>query len=175
ISQYDAIVIGSGQAGNPLCQKLADHGWTVALVEKEHLGGTCVNTGCTPTKTLIASAQVAHYARHASRWGVQTGDVSVDLAKVVARKNQIVGQMRGGLERKVQQRKNLHLHRGRARFLDSRRLQVADQVLEGERIFINTGTRVALPTLDGLDGVPYLTNETVMELTEVPDHLAVLG
>jgi pyruvate/2-oxoglutarate dehydrogenase complex dihydrolipoamide dehydrogenase (E3) component len=175
MSNYDAIVIGSGQAGNPLCQKLADHAWTVALIEKEHLGGTCVNTGCTPTKTMVASAQVAHYARHAARWGVRTGDVGVDLAKVVARKNQIVGQMRGGLERKVQQRENLHLHRGHARFLDPHRLQVGDQVLEGERIFINTGTRVAVPPLDGLDAVPYLTNATIMELTEVPEHLVVLG
>jgi pyruvate/2-oxoglutarate dehydrogenase complex dihydrolipoamide dehydrogenase (E3) component len=175
MSKYDAIVIGSGQAGNPLSQKLADHAWTVALVEKENLGGTCVNTGCTPTKTMVASAQVAHYARHAARWGVRTGDVSVDLAKVVARKNQIVGQMRGGLERKVQQRPNLHLHRGHARFLDAHRLRVGDQVLEGERLFINTGTRVAVPPLDSLDAVPYLTNATIMELTEVPEHLVVLG
>jgi pyruvate/2-oxoglutarate dehydrogenase complex dihydrolipoamide dehydrogenase (E3) component len=173
--RYDAIVIGSGQAGNPLCQKLADHGWTVALIEKEHLGGTCVNTGCTPTKTMIASAQVAHYARHAARWGVRTGDVSVDLAKVVARKDQIVSQVRGGQERKMQQRKNLHLHRGIARFLDPHRLRVGDQVLEGQRVFINTGTRVAVSPLDGLDAVPYLTNATIMELTEVPEHLVVLG
>jgi pyruvate/2-oxoglutarate dehydrogenase complex dihydrolipoamide dehydrogenase (E3) component len=175
MSKYDAIVIGSGQAGNPLCQKLADHGWAVALIEKEHLGGTCVNTGCTPTKTMVASAQVAHYARHAARWGVRSSDVSVDLAKIVARKNQIVGQVRGGLERKVQQRKNLHLHRGHARFLDAHRLRVGDQVLEGERVFINTGTRVAVPPLDGLDAIPYLTNATIMELTEVPEHLVVLG
>jgi pyruvate/2-oxoglutarate dehydrogenase complex dihydrolipoamide dehydrogenase (E3) component len=175
MSKYDAIVIGSGQAGNPLCQKLADHGWTVALIEKEHLGGTCVNTGCTPTKTMVASAQVAHYARHASRWGVRTGDVSVDLAKVVARKTQLVSQTLGGLERKLQQRKNLHLYRGHARFLDPHRFRVGDQVLEGERVFINTGTRVAVPPLDGLDAVPYLTNATIMELTEVPEHLVVLG
>jgi pyruvate/2-oxoglutarate dehydrogenase complex dihydrolipoamide dehydrogenase (E3) component len=175
MSRYDAIVIGSGQAGNPLCQKLADHGWTVALIEKENLGGTCINTGCTPTKTMVASAQVAHYARHAARWGVRTGDVSVDLAKVVARKNQVVSQFRGGLERKVQQRKNLHLYRDHARFLDPHRVRVGDQVLEGERIFINTGTRVALPSLDGLDSVPYLTNKTIMELTEAPEHLVVLG
>jgi pyruvate/2-oxoglutarate dehydrogenase complex dihydrolipoamide dehydrogenase (E3) component len=175
MSKYDAIVIGSGQAGNPLCQKLADHGWTVALIEKENLGGTCVNTGCTPTKSMVASAQVAHYARHAARWGVRAGDVSVDLAKVVGRKNQIVSQFRGGLERKMQQRKNLHLHRGHARFLDPHRLRVGDQVLEGERVFINTGTRVAVPLLDGLDAIPYLTNATIMELTEVPEHLVVLG
>ena len=93
---YDAIVIGSGQAGNPLSHKLADRGWTVALIEKEHLGGTCVNTGCTPTKTMIASAQVAHYARNAARWGVRTGEVSVDLPSVVARKDRVVDQWRPG-------------------------------------------------------------------------------
>jgi pyruvate/2-oxoglutarate dehydrogenase complex dihydrolipoamide dehydrogenase (E3) component len=175
MSKYDAIIIGSGQAGNPLGQKLADHGWTVALIEKEHLGGTCVNTGCTPTKTMIASAQVAHYARQASRWGVRSGEVSVDLAKVVARKNQIVSQWRSGVERKVQQRKNLHLHRGHARFLAPHRVQVGAEVLEGERFFINTGTRVAVPPVDGLDAVGYLTNATIMELTEVPEHLVVLG
>src|ERR671922_1261966 len=103
---YDAIVLGSGQAGNPLSQKLADLGWAVALVEKDHLGGTCVNTGCTPTKTMVASAQVAHYARNAGRWGVRTGEVSVDLAKVVARKDAIVQQWRDGQERKVEQRKS---------------------------------------------------------------------
>src|SRR5207248_4474862 len=100
MAKYDAIVIGSGQAGNPLSQKLADHGWTVALIEKDRLGGTCINTGCTPTKTMIASAQVAHYARNAGKWGIRTGEVSVDLARIVARKDNIVDQMRSGLERK---------------------------------------------------------------------------
>src|SRR5271170_2007421 len=95
---YDAIVIGSGQAGNPLSQKLADRGWAVALVEKGHLGGTCVNTGCTPTKTMMASAQVAFYARNAGRWGVHTGPVSVDLTEVIARKDRVVGQSRSGLD-----------------------------------------------------------------------------
>jgi pyruvate/2-oxoglutarate dehydrogenase complex dihydrolipoamide dehydrogenase (E3) component len=175
MSKYDAIVIGSGQAGNPLSQKLADHGWTVALIEKEHLGGTCINTGCTPTKTMVASAQVAHYARHAERWGVRAANVSVDLKKVVDRKSQIVSQFRGGIERKIQQGKNLHLHRGQARFLDAHRLRVGDQVLEGERIFINTGARVAVPPVDGLDAVPYLTNASIMELTELPENLIVLG
>src|SRR5437762_8978377 len=115
MSKYDAIVIGSGQAGNPLCQKLADHGWTVALIEKEHLGGTCVNTGCTPTKTMVASAQVAHYARQAGNWGVQTGAVKVDMAAVVARKERIVNQWRSGLEKKVANQKNLRLYQGVAR------------------------------------------------------------
>src|SRR5580704_10172137 len=105
---YDAIVIGSGQAGSPLSQKLADRGWDVALVEKENLGGTCVNTGCTPTKTMMASAQVAYYARNASRWGVRAEEVSVDLPSVVARKELVVGRSRGGLKRKVEERKTLH-------------------------------------------------------------------
>src|SRR5213079_384791 len=113
---YDAVVIGSGQAGNPLSQKLADQGWTVALVEQEHLGGTCINTGCTPTKTMVASAQVAYYARIAARWGVRAGEVSVDLEKVVARKDAIVRDFRGGQERKAASRPNLDLIYGRAHF-----------------------------------------------------------
>ena len=102
--KYDAIVIGSGQAGNPLCQDLADQGWQVALVEKDHLGGTCINTGCTPTKTMVASAQVAHYARHADRWGVRTGAVSVDLRRIVARKNEIVQRFRAGHQGHIDRR-----------------------------------------------------------------------
>jgi pyruvate/2-oxoglutarate dehydrogenase complex dihydrolipoamide dehydrogenase (E3) component len=173
--KYDAIVIGSGQAGNPLSQKLADHGWTVALVEKEHLGGTCINTGCTPTKTMIASAQVAHYARQAGRWGVHTGEVKVDLPQVVARKDQIVGEWRSGQEEKVQERKNLHLYRGHARFDGPRQVRVAGQVLESERIFINTGSRPARPAVEGLDQIDYLTNASIMQLGAIPEHLLVLG
>ena len=124
---YDAIVIGSGQAGSPLSQKLADRGWAVALVEKEHLGGTCVNTGCTPTKTMIASAQVAYYARNADRWGVRAGAVSVDLPKVVARKDRVVGQSRSGLNRKVEERKTLHLYRGHARFIGPHEVRVGEE------------------------------------------------
>src|SRR5437879_13829841 len=97
--KYDAIVIGSGQAGNPLSQKLADHGWTVALIEKEHLGGTCINTGCTPTKTMIASAQVAHYGRNAPRWGVRAKDVRVDLPAIVARQGKVLQSFRSGQQR----------------------------------------------------------------------------
>jgi pyruvate/2-oxoglutarate dehydrogenase complex dihydrolipoamide dehydrogenase (E3) component len=175
MSRYDAIVIGSGQAGNPLCQKLADHGWTVALIEKDHLGGTCINTGCTPTKTMIASAQVAHYARNAEKWGVHTGAVHVDLPRIVARKEKIVGQWRSGQEKKVQERKSLHLYRGKARFIGPHRIRVNDQELESERIFINTGTRVDLPRLEGLDQTDFLTNASIMELDKVPDHLLILG
>jgi pyruvate/2-oxoglutarate dehydrogenase complex dihydrolipoamide dehydrogenase (E3) component len=173
--RYDAIVLGSGQAGNPLSQKLADQGWSVALVEKEHLGGTCVNTGCTPTKTMVASAQVAHYARQAARWGVRTEEVSVDLPRVVARKDQVVRQSRSRQERKVQERPGLHLYRGHGRFLDPHRVRVGDQVLEGERVFIDTGARPNIPRIEGLDQAGYLTNESIMQLTDLPEHLLVLG
>jgi pyruvate/2-oxoglutarate dehydrogenase complex dihydrolipoamide dehydrogenase (E3) component len=173
--RYDAIVLGSGQAGNPLSQKLADHGWSVALVEKEHLGGTCVNTGCTPTKTMIASAQVAHYARNAARWGVQAEAVSVDLRRVVARKDQVVIQWRSGLERKVKERPKLHLYHDRGRFVGPHRVQAGEQVLESERIFIDTGGRPSIPRIEGLDQAGYLTNASVMQLTDLPEHLLILG
>src|SRR5580658_3645695 len=134
--RHDAIVIGAGQAGGPLSQKLADRGWAVALVEKELQGGTCVNTGCTPTKTMMASAQVAFYARNAGRWGVRAGQVSVDLPGVVARKDRVVGRSRSGLNRKVEERKNLHLYRGHGRFIGPHEVRVGDEVLGSERIFI---------------------------------------
>jgi pyruvate/2-oxoglutarate dehydrogenase complex dihydrolipoamide dehydrogenase (E3) component len=147
----------------------------VALIEQAHLGGTCINTGCTPTKTMVASAQVAHYARNAARWGIHTGTVKVDLPKIVARKDAIVRSFRGGHERKVESRDNLHLHRGHARFLGPRQVAVGEHVLESQRIFINTGTRTDTPRLEGLDQVNYLTNATLMEVTELPEHLLVLG
>jgi pyruvate/2-oxoglutarate dehydrogenase complex dihydrolipoamide dehydrogenase (E3) component len=175
MTRYDAVVIGSGQAGNPLSQKLADHGWTVALIEKEHLGGTCVNTGCTPTKTMVASAQVAHYARHATNWGVHAGDVRVDLAEVVARKDRIVSQWRSGVEKKVAARKNLHLYRGAARFVGPHKIRVNQEEIESERIFINTGTRPTIPQIAGLDRIDYLTNASIMELRAPPAHLLVIG
>jgi pyruvate/2-oxoglutarate dehydrogenase complex dihydrolipoamide dehydrogenase (E3) component len=172
---YDAIIIGSGQAGNPLSQKFADRGWAVALIERDHLGGTCINTGCTPTKTMVASAQVAHYARNAGKWGVRAGDVSVDLSQVVSRKNRIVDQFRSGIVRKVEERKNLHLYRGAARFIGPHQVRVGEEVLESERIFINTGTRPNVPPLEGLVGINFLDNASIMRLTEVPEHLLVLG
>jgi pyruvate/2-oxoglutarate dehydrogenase complex dihydrolipoamide dehydrogenase (E3) component len=174
--KYDAIVIGSGQAGNPLSHNLADRGWSVALIEKEHLGGTCINTGCTPTKTMVMCAQVAHYARNAAKWGVQPGDGGVDLAKIVSLKNRVVQSFRGGQERKIEQRKEkLRLYRGHARFTAPHQINVDDKLLESERIFINTGTHANAPQIDGLNRVGYLTNATIMELTDLPQHLVVLG
>ena len=175
MKKYDAIVIGSGQAGNPLSYALAERGWTVALIEKSHLGGTCINTGCTPTKTMIASAQVAHYARDAARWGVRTGRVEVDLSVVVDRKNAVVQRFRGNQERNVIKHPSVHLYRSRAHFRSPHEVEVDNDVLESERIFIDTGTRPYPPDLSGLDTVGYLTNESLIELRELPQHLLILG
>jgi pyruvate/2-oxoglutarate dehydrogenase complex dihydrolipoamide dehydrogenase (E3) component len=174
-TRYDAIVIGSGQGGSPLAQAMAARGWKVALVERRHVGGTCINTGCTPTKTMVASAQVAHYARHAARWGVRTGTVSVDLGRIVERKQAIIERFRTGKEASLAETPNLHLHRGHARFLDAHQVAVGDHVLAGERVFINTGTRPVIDGIDGLATTPYLTNATLMELRELPEHLLVIG
>lgn len=173
--KYDAIIIGSGQAGNPLSNALAERGWIVALIEKSHLGGTCINTGCTPTKTMIASAQIAHYARNASRWGIKAGDVSVDLPAIVSRKNAIVESFRTGIGQGIAKHPKVRLYRGAARFLSSRTVQIDNDVIESERIFINSGARPDPPQLTGLAEVGYLTNESMMELQEVPEHLLVLG
>ncbi|HEY3202093.1 MAG TPA: mercuric reductase [Thermoanaerobaculia bacterium] len=172
---YDAIVIGSGQGGNPLSHRLADFGWSVALIEKNRLGGTCINTGCTPTKTMIHRAQVAHYARNASRWGVRAGEVTVDLAKIVAQKDRVVEGFRTGQQTQVSSRPNLRLYRDHARFVGPGRIRVGDEVLESQRIFIDTGARPLIPAIPGLDGVDFLTNESLLDSTELPDHLIILG
>lgn len=172
---YDAIIIGSGQAGNPLAHKLADLGWTVALIEREHLGGSCINYGCTPTKTMLASARVAHVARRSADFGVQTGDVSVDLKKIVARKNRIVEQWRGGQEKHASDRPSLHVYRGTGRFVGPHTVAVNDVELTSEHIFINTGARPRYLNLPGLEDVDALTNRNIMDLEEVPEHLLVLG
>jgi len=173
--KYDAIIIGSGQGGNPLAYRLADLGWSVALIEKKNLGGTCINVGCTPTKTMVHRAQVAHYARDAARWGISATNVSVDLAKIVAQKDEVVLSFRGGQQKQVDKRANLRLHRGQARFVRPHQLKVGDELLESEKIFINAGGRPNIPAIPGLDSVSYLTNESVMQLTTVPEHLLVLG
>lgn len=173
--KYDAIIVGSGQGGNPLSFRLADLGWSVALIEEKNLGGTCINVGCTPTKTMVHRAQVAHYARNAARWGVRADGVSVDLAKIEAQKEEVVLSFRGGLQRRVDERKKLHLYRGRARFVAPHQLQVGDKLLESEKIFIDVGGRANIPSIPGLRDVPFLTNESIMQLTSLPEHLLILG
>jgi pyruvate/2-oxoglutarate dehydrogenase complex dihydrolipoamide dehydrogenase (E3) component len=173
--KFDAIAIGSGQAGNPLSFALADLGWKVALIERAELGGSCINTGCTPTKTMVASAQVAHYARDAARWGVRASEVSIDMPAVVARKSQKVQNGRAGIQKRIDARPNVKLIHGRAKFTGPHQVQVGTEVLESEKIFIDTGTRPAIPQIPGLDTVSFLSNATVMELQIVPEHLLILG
>ena len=173
--KFDAIVIGTGQAGKPLSYALADFGWKVALMERAELGGCCINTGCTPTKTMVASAQVAHYAREAARWGVRVSGVSVDMPAVVARKNRVVQNSRTSIQKRIDARPNIKLVRGPARFIAPHQVQVGAEVFESEKILINTGTRPAIPQIPGLDTVSFLSNETIMDLQAVPEHLLVLG
>ena len=173
--RYDAIVIGSGQGGWPLTLRLADLGWQVALIEKSHLGGTCINTGCTPTKTMVHRAQIAHYARNSARWGVRAENVAADLPTIVAQKNKVVAGFRGSKEKKVGEVPNLRFYPGRAQFTGPHSVQVGDALLESEKIFINTGGRPTIPKIQGLDSAAVLTNETILELTEIPEHLVILG
>ncbi|HEY7212281.1 MAG TPA: mercuric reductase [Bryobacteraceae bacterium] len=174
-THYDAIIIGSGQGGNPLAAALAKRGERTLLVESDQLGGTCINTGCTPTKTMVASAQIAHYSRQAARWGVHTGKVTVDLAVVLERKRKRVEASRSGWEKSVNGPGQPEWKRGRARFIGHKRLQVEDDELEAERIFLDTGSTPTIPSIPGLSEVPYLTNVTIMELAQIPEHLIVLG
>jgi pyruvate/2-oxoglutarate dehydrogenase complex dihydrolipoamide dehydrogenase (E3) component len=173
--KFDAIVIGSGQSGSPLSNALADLGWTVALIEERYLGGTCINTGCTPTKTLVHRAQVAHYARNADRWGVIARDVSVDLPRVVAQADKVVLNARASKEKQVAQRPNMRLYRTHGRFTGPHQLTAGGETLESDKIFIDTGARPTIPDVPGLASADYLTNETILHLTELPGHLIVLG
>ena len=173
--KYDAIIIGSGQAGNPLTYRLADLGWHVALIEKKQLGGTCINVGCTPTKVMVHRAQIAHYARNAARWGVNAANVSVDLPKIVAQKDEVVLSFRSNQQKQADKRPNVKLYRGHARFVAPHQLKVDGDLLESEKIFIDTGGRPTVPQIPGLATSGFLTNETIMQLTTVPEHLLVLG
>jgi pyruvate/2-oxoglutarate dehydrogenase complex dihydrolipoamide dehydrogenase (E3) component len=175
MTQYDAIVIGAGQGGSPLAHKLADLGQKVALIEEQWLGGSCINYGCTPTKAMIASARIAHYARKGRELGVNSGDVSVDLPAIVARKNEIVLSMRRGQESRANDRPTLDWVKGHARFTAPHTVKVDGDELVSERIFINTGTRPRIVPIPGLDDVPYLTNRNIMDLEVLPEHLIVLG
>ncbi len=188
---YDFLVIGSGQGGGPLAGAFARAGRRVALVEREHVGGTCVNEGCSPTKTIVASARIAHLARRAADYGVRLAGapapVSVDLRRVRERKQAIVDSFRSGSEQSLE-KSGVELVRGHARFVAPRTVEVGAAVssvtaapgetrrrLTADTIVINTGLRPAIPPLPGLDDVPYLTSTSVMELVEVPEHLVVLG
>lgn len=180
MEHLDAIVIGSGQAGTPLSLALAEAGRKTALIERQHIGGTCVNEGCTPTKTMVASARVAYLARRAADYGVNTGTISVSQTKIRERKRAIVASFRGGSQRRIENAKGLELVFGSASFLAPNQVEVklnggGARQLTAANIFINTGTRAARPEIAGLDSVPTLDNVSTMELDVVPEHLLVIG
>jgi pyruvate/2-oxoglutarate dehydrogenase complex dihydrolipoamide dehydrogenase (E3) component len=172
----DAIVIGTGQAGPPLAVRLAMSGLRTVLVEREHLGGTCVNDGCIPTKTLVASARTAWVARHAADWGVVVeGTVRTDMKAVKARKDRIVAQSVTGVEKWLRGTEGLELVWGQARFAGPRTVDVGGTRYEAPKVFINVGGRPVLPPWPGLDTVPVLTNVSMMALDTLPQHLVVIG
>jgi pyruvate/2-oxoglutarate dehydrogenase complex dihydrolipoamide dehydrogenase (E3) component len=173
---YDAIVIGSGQAGPFLAARLAKAGWKTALIEREHLGGTCVNDGCMPTKTLVASARAAHVVRRAAEYGIEVGGpVRVDMKAVMARKDRVVAQSVENLTKWLAGIAGLDVVWGHARFSGPHTIEVGDRTLRAERIFINVGGRAALPNWHGIGDVPVLTNTSLMALDIVPEHLIVAG
>ena len=175
-TSYDALVIGSGQAGPTLAVRLAEHGWKTALVERGELGGTCVNNGCTPTKTLVASARAAWVARHAADFGVTiAGPVGIDYAAVRARMMKVVQASRDGLGRWIDGTANLDLVHGEARFIGPDSVQVGERTLQSPRIFLNVGARPVVPGWIAASGAPWLTSESLMALQELPTHLVVLG
>jgi pyruvate/2-oxoglutarate dehydrogenase complex dihydrolipoamide dehydrogenase (E3) component len=173
--RFDDIVIGAGQAGPPMAGRLAAAGRKVALIERNLVGGTCVNDGCTPTKTLIASAYAAHLAGRAADFGVSAGPVGVDFGAVMARKNAVVGNSRSSLEKWLEGMANCTLIRAHARFLSPTTLKVGDDALEAERFFINVGCRAVVPDFPGIDRVRTLTNTSLLELDALPRRLVVVG
>jgi pyruvate/2-oxoglutarate dehydrogenase complex dihydrolipoamide dehydrogenase (E3) component len=179
-SAYEAVIIGTGQSGKPLALALARAGWKVAVIEREHVGGTCINVGCTPTKTMVASGRVAYLARRSKDYGVSAGPVTVDMRRVYQRKRRMVESFRNYGQKTLEKTANLELIFGEARFKDAQRVVVklksgGTRELEGKRIVINTGGRPAVPTIPGLDGIRFLDSSSIMELTELPKHLIVLG
>src|ERR1700736_189007 len=180
LDHYQAIVIGSGQGGTPLCTALAEAGLRTALIERRHVGGTCVNEGCTPTKTMVASGRVAYLARRGPNYGIHTGEIRVEIERVRQRKREIVDSFRNGSQKRIEKTANLDLIFGEASFTGLTSVLVRERdggqrTLTGENIFINAGARPSLPALDGLKDVPFLDSTSIMELDSVPEHLLVLG
>jgi pyruvate/2-oxoglutarate dehydrogenase complex dihydrolipoamide dehydrogenase (E3) component len=175
-SAYDAIIIGTGQAGPPLARRLSQAGMSIAVIERHLFGGTCVNTGCIPTKAMVASAYAAHLARRAGEFGVGIhGSIAVNMPQVKARKDAISQRSRAAVEKGLRGLKNCVVHQGHARFQSAREVQVGDAILSADRIFINVGARATVPSMPGLDQVPYLTNSALMNLEVAPPHLLVVG
>jgi pyruvate/2-oxoglutarate dehydrogenase complex dihydrolipoamide dehydrogenase (E3) component len=174
-TKFDAIIVGAGQAGPPLAGRLTAAGQTVAVIERKLVGGTCVNYGCIPTKTLVASAHTAHVARRGAEYGIGTGEVTVDIAKVKARKDAVMLDDRHGVESWLAGMKGCMLIRGHARFEGPHTIRVDDEVLEADRIFLNVGGRAVVPNIPGLSDVDYLTNVGILDLDVLPEHLVIIG
>jgi pyruvate/2-oxoglutarate dehydrogenase complex dihydrolipoamide dehydrogenase (E3) component len=179
-NHYQAIVIGSGQAGTPLCQALAKAGFRTALVERVHIGGTCINEGCTPTKTMVASGRVAYLTRRGAGYGVHTGSITIDMNRVRERKRDIVASFRDGSQARIEKTPGLDLLFGEASFTGPRSIQVrlqdgSQRTLTADRFFINAGSRPSVPALVGLQDIPFLNSTSIMELDVVPEHLLVIG
>ena len=172
---FDAIVVGAGQAGPPLATRLAGAGWKVAMVERHFFGGTCVNSGCTPTKAMVASAHAAHLARRGADFGVNAGPVTVDLRAVKVRKDGIVLDSRTSVEKWVRGAANCTVFTGTAAFESSTTMRVGDDLLEAPKIFLNVGARPNIPHMSGVDSVPFLTSTTILDLEQLPEHLIVIG
>jgi len=175
MQRFDAIVVGAGQAGPPLAGRLTAAGMTVAVVERKLVGGTCVNTGCIPTKTLVASAHAVHTARRGAEYGFGADDIAVDMAKVKARKDKVMLDDRYGVEAWLSGMPGCTLIRGHARFTGPKTMTVDDQTIEADRIFLNVGGRAIVPDIPGLSDVDYLTNVGILELDVVPEHLVIIG
>jgi pyruvate/2-oxoglutarate dehydrogenase complex dihydrolipoamide dehydrogenase (E3) component len=175
IERYDAIVVGTGQAGPSLAVRLAGMGWRVAIVERGRFGGTCVNTGCMPTKALVASAYAAHLARRAGDYGVEVGRVSVDMKRVKARKDKVADTASGNIAAWLRRTANVTVIEGHARFESPTTLRVGERMLEAAKIFLNVGARALVPPMPGLAHAPYYTNSTIMDVDFLPEHLVVIG
>jgi pyruvate/2-oxoglutarate dehydrogenase complex dihydrolipoamide dehydrogenase (E3) component len=172
---FDALIVGAGQAGPPLAERLTAAGHSVCLIERKLFGGTCVNTGCMPTKTLVASAYAAQLARRAAQYGVDVGAVRIDMRVVRQRAATVTLNARHGVEQWLQQMPHCTVVRGQARFENATRMRVGERVFSAPRIFINVGSRAIVPDIPGMEGVPYLTNSSMVELDRVPQHLIILG
>lgn len=173
---YDAIIVGTGQAGPSLAARLAGAGMKTAIVERKRFGGTCVNNGCIPTKTLVASARAAHIARRGGEYGVRIdGAIAVDMKKIKERKDAVVRSSNEGVEKWLKGTENLTVYEGHARFQDAHQLRVGNELLEADKSFVNVGGRASTPPLRGLDQVSYLNNSTMMDVDFLPEHLIVVG
>ena len=173
---FDAIIVGAGQAGPSLAGRLTAAGMSVALIERHLFGGTCVNTGCMPTKALVAAAEVAHQARRAADFGVVIeGGISVDMRAIKARKERVAGTANKNVEAWVRGMKGCTVFHGHARFVSSHTLQIGDAQITADKIFINVGGRALVPDMPGIDRVSYLTNVSMLELDVLPRHLVIVG